>query len=171
MIILKRTDDLLTRIKAKTWLSGKYGKRGIKFYEYINGESDLKKICTKSNIMEKEGAEIVEYLLSIKAIDIKQEAEKEKPNTEFETEKTKEKEKNVKIAEPEEPKKIEETPEEQTDSTEKEIFKLFGEDGITVFNLIDGKRTIKQIIAESGIPKEKVIKIIKKINEIGVIKL
>lgn len=180
IIITKKADDPVKRIRVKTWLSGNYGKRGINFYEYIDGVSDLERICSKSKISEEEGAGIVKYLSSIKAIEIKYEAVKEKPKTEagkekpkteFKAEKTEEKEKKGVNAGAIETGKPEEAYEEKTDSTEKEIFGLFGEEGIIVFNLIDGKRTVKEIIVESKIPKENVIKIIKKINEIGVVKI
>lgn len=170
---------------------------GIKDAEKICSKANLPEEDCSEIIKYLSDVNAIEIkAVDVKAVDVKsadlkkEEIKKEKPKeektAEKETEKTEKSEKAEKTEKSEasekteKPKAAEEAKESKepekkekiyTDPTEKEIFDLFGEEGIKVFSLIDGKRTVKEIIAESMIPKEKVIKIIKKINEIGVVKI
>jgi len=178
--------QLSEKYKKQKEIFEKFGPEGMKLYSMFTFETTIDNAIEMTKIDKKKGKEIIEYLIYENLIETSEDVSKpiRKIKEKIEEKEDKEKEEeieedenynftNIKIYEEgeEEEEKEEEQVETKTQVYERKLREEFGEKGVKIYRLIDGRKNAEQIMKEVGVNEDTIIKVFEFMEKEGMIKL
>jgi len=177
--------QLSEKYKKQKEIFEKFGPEGMKLYSMFTFETTIKNAIEMTKIDKEKGEKIIDYLIDEELIEstgeklpkTKKKKEKKIENQEEDEEEIEgeeeERERNddnfaeVKIYSDEEKPPVE----TKTQIYERKLREKFGEKGVKIYRLIDGRKNAEQIMKEVGVNEDTIIKVFEFMEKEGMIKL
>lgn len=181
-----RDIQLSEKYKKQKEIFEKFGPEGMKLYSMFTFETTIENAIQMTKIDESKGKDIVKYLIDEELIETSGEIltkKKKKEIIEEEEEEIQEEEEevseedenynftNIKIYSDEEEKEEAPPIETKTEIYERKLREEFGEKGVKIYRLIDGRKNAEQIMKEVGVNEDTIIKVFEFMEKEGMIKL
>jgi len=176
-----RDIQLSEKYKKQKEIFEKFGPEGMKLYSMFTFETTPESALQMTKIDEEKGKEIIEYLKDENLIErsgeklSKKDELIEEENEENDEEEISEEDENynftnIKIYN-EEDEEVEQVMETKTQIYERKLKEEFGEKGVKIYRLIDGRKNAEQIMKEVGVNEDTIIKVFEFMEKEGMIKL